>query len=164
VPETILTPIDSRAFRRACGRFATGVTIVTLKDASGQPQGMTVNSFTSVSAQPPLVLVCVDFSSNMLPHFRASSHYAVNVLAGSQQELSNRFASRGVDRFDEVEFYEGVHGVPLLPGTLVQLECAIRNEVEAGDHALFIAEVVAIHNGDDTRPLLFFDSAYRTMA
>jgi flavin reductase (DIM6/NTAB) family NADH-FMN oxidoreductase RutF len=154
------SPIHPKLFRRACGRFATGITVATLIGTDGLPHGMTVNSFTSVSAVPPLVLVCVDYSSNLLPHFRAARHFGVSVLNEDQQDLSNRFATKGQDRFGGTPWDPGVTGVPLIPGALARMECEIRNVVEAGDHAVFIAEVLRTDIADG-RPLLFFDSAYR---
>jgi flavin reductase (DIM6/NTAB) family NADH-FMN oxidoreductase RutF len=156
-------PIDTRAFRRACAKYATGVTITTLIGTDGAPHGLTVNSFASVSLAPPLVLVCIDYASHVLPHFRAATHYGVNVLAEEQQELSNRFAQRGVDRFLGVTWDKGETGVPLLPGSLAHFECAIRNVVEAGDHAIFIAEVVKFDLADGPS-LLYFDGGYRKVA
>jgi flavin reductase (DIM6/NTAB) family NADH-FMN oxidoreductase RutF len=154
--------VDPKLFRRTCARFATGITVATLIGTDKLPHGMTVNSFTSVSAVPPLVLVCVDYSSNLLPHFRAATHYGVNVLNEDQQDLSNRFAAKGQDRFIGVTWDRGETGVPLLPGALAHMECAIRNVVEAGDHAIFIAEVIRASISEG-KPLLFFDSGYRKM-
>jgi len=154
--------IDAKLFRRACSRFATGITVATLIGTDDLPHGMTVNSFTSVSAVPPLVLVCVDYSSNLLAHFRAARHFGVSILNEDQRDLSNRFATKGQDRFGGVPWDAGQTGVPLIPGALARMECAIRNVVEAGDHAIFIAEVLRTDIGEG-RPLLFFDSAYRTM-
>ncbi|MBK5294986.1 MAG: flavin reductase family protein [Acidobacteriia bacterium] len=155
----LLSPIDPRTFRRACSKFATGITIVTLTGTDGLPHGMTVNAFTSVSLSPPLVLVCVDHSSSLLAHFRAATHYGVNVLNKTQQDLSNRFAMRGLDRFLGLSWDKGSSGVPLLPGSLAHMECEIRNTFTAGDHDIFIAEVMRVHiaNGE---PLLFFDGGY----
>ena len=159
----LLYPIDPRTFRRTCSKFATGVTIVTLTGSDGLPHGMTVNSFTSVSVSPPLVLVCVDHSSNLLAHFRAATHYGVNVLSKTQQELSNRFASRGLDRFSDQCWEKGASSVPLLTGSLAHMECEIRNTVTAGDHDIFIAEVMRVHTAD-AKPLLFFDGGYQDLA
>jgi flavin reductase (DIM6/NTAB) family NADH-FMN oxidoreductase RutF len=150
-------------FRRCCAKFATGVTIATVLDASGVPHGLTVNSFTSVSLAPPLVLICIDYSSNVLPLFRGARHYGINVLAADQQELSTRFATRGQDRFDGVDWTPGRTGVPLIPGVLAQIECAVRNVIEAGDHAVFLAEVVRVEH-QPGRPLLYFDSGYGRLA
>ena len=154
--------MDAKAFRRACAKYATGITIAAAIDGQGAPHGLTVNSFTSVSMTPPLVLVCIDYSSNTLPVFRQAAGYGISVLGEEQEPLSARFATRGQDRFDGVAWKAGETGVPLLDGALAHLECVTRNVVEAGDHAVFIAEVVRIQTREG-KPLLFFDSAYRRL-
>ena len=155
--------IDPKTFRRACAKYATGICIASIIGADDLPHGMTVNSFTSVSAVPPLVLVCVDYSSNLLRHFRATSHYGLSILSEHQQSLSDRFAARGQDRFTGVDWLPGKTGVPLIPGALAQMECKIQQIVEAGDHAIFIAEVVSAEIAGG-KPLLFFDSSYGGVA
>ena len=151
--------IDSDAFRQTCAKFAAGVTITTVQGKGETPYGITVNSFTSVSCVPPLVLVCIDYCSSILPHFRTASYFGVNVLHESQQEFSVRFSQRELDRFEGVDWRFGIHGVPLIEGVIAQLECAVTQIVEAGDHAIFLGEVV------DARfwpgpPLLYFGSDY----
>ncbi len=155
-------PVDAARFRRACSKFATGVAIATVVSSDGQPHGMTVNSFTSVSLEPPLVLVCVDAGGNMAGLFAQASHYGVNVLRESQADLSNRFSQRGFDRFDSVAWTRGAAGVPMLDGALARFECAVRHRVVAGDHSILIAEVVAAEY-EDGAPLLYFDSGYRAL-
>jgi len=146
-------------FRRVCGRFATGITVVTAMDHDGNPHGMTANSFTSVSLEPPLVLVCVDHRAKMLETLKRADGFGINVLSEVQRDLSQAFARRGENRFNGVEWHAGQTGVPLLPGALAWLECALVNAVNAGDHAILIARVdhAACHEG---RPLLYFASAY----
>jgi flavin reductase (DIM6/NTAB) family NADH-FMN oxidoreductase RutF len=155
-------PIDETSFRRACARFATGVAVATVIDAAGVPHGLTVNSFTSVSLKPPLVLICVDYGSTVLPMFRAAAHFGVNVLREDQREISAKFARRGEDRFDGVVWRPGEAGVPLLEGALASFVCAMRQMVEAGDHAVLIGEVAGVEFSDGM-PLLYFGSAYRRM-
>lgn len=152
--------VDATQFRRTCARFATGIAIATVNDEEGAPHGMTVNSFTSVSLVPPLVLFCVDYSANLLPLFRLARYYGLSVLSEEQEFLSSRFAQRGQDRFDGVDWFAGQMGVPLIPGALAHLECEVRQVVEAGDHAIFIAEVVTAGTAGG-QPLLYFDSNYR---
>jgi flavin reductase (DIM6/NTAB) family NADH-FMN oxidoreductase RutF len=151
--------LNGEHFRRACGRFATGITVVTTLDHEGNPHGMTANSFTSVSLDPPLVLVCVDFRAKILLTLRKAERLGINVLSEGQRELSQAFARRGENRFDGVDWHAGESGVPLLPGALAWLECALQNVVDAGDHAVLIARVhrAAYHEG---RPLLYFASDY----
>src|SRR5438874_12772186 len=111
-------PVEPHHFRRACSKFATGVTIVTALDPQGAPHGMTVNSFTSVSLSPPLVLVCIDRQTAMLDYFAVGKHFAINVLHEEHKDLSTAFSRRGCDRFEGVEWRGGETGVPLLPDML----------------------------------------------
>lgn len=154
--------VDSVSFRRACSRFATGITIATVMAADGTPQGFTANSFTSVSAEPPLILLCIDRRANVLPYFQAADYFGINVLSLEQKELSMRFASRGLDRFSGVEWRRGAGEAPLLEGTLAQFECARREVWEAGDHLVFLGEVVAARHNDGA-PLLYYASGYREL-
>jgi flavin reductase (DIM6/NTAB) family NADH-FMN oxidoreductase RutF len=142
--------------------FATGVTIVTAVAPDGSPAGMTVNSFTSVSADPPQVLVCVDRRSRMHDLFRDGASFAVNVLSESQREVSARFASPVEDRFAGIGWKAGETGAPLLPETLALFECAVRQAVAAGDHTIVVGEVVRLDSAPG-RPLLFFGSGYRSL-
>ena len=156
------SPIDKRQFCDVCGRFATGITIITTLGADQAPHGMTANSFTSVSLAPPLVLFCVDHRAGILPHFRGSKYFAINVLNENQQQLSAHFARPGHDRFDGVSWQPGHGGVPLLPDVLATLECAVTQRLEAGDHDIFIGEVLQAH-WREGRPLLYFASRYRKL-
>jgi len=153
-------PVTSEEFRRACGRFATGVTIASVLDRSGAPHGLTVNSFSSVSLEPPLILISLGHKVSVINHFRAAKSFAINVLTAEQQPLSDRFARKGHDRFDGLEWRRGVTEVPLLPGVLATIECDVYKIVPMGDHDLFVGEVmhVTVRDGD---PLLYFASSYR---
>jgi flavin reductase (DIM6/NTAB) family NADH-FMN oxidoreductase RutF len=151
--------VDADKFRKTCARFATGIAVATISGTDGQPFGITVNSFTSVSCAPPLVLVCVDYRSSILPHFRNTAFYGINVLGEDQKDLSVRFSQAELDRFETVAWRNGETGVPLLDGVLAQMECRVTQTVEAGDHAIFIGEVVGARCRDG-RPLLYFASSY----
>jgi flavin reductase (DIM6/NTAB) family NADH-FMN oxidoreductase RutF len=153
-------PVTSEEFRRACGRFATGVTIASVLDAAGTPHGLTVNSFTSVSLEPPLILISLGHKVTVIDHFRAAKHFAINILTAEQQPLSDRFARKGHDRFNGLEWRRGVTGVPLLPGVLAAIECAVYKIVPMGDHDLFVGEVMHITVREGS-PLLYFASSYR---
>ncbi len=137
--------------------------ITTVLDSEGAPHGMTVNSFTSVSLEPPLVLVCIDHKARIRDHFLTSEFFAINILRESQEDLSSRFARPGEDRFGRVEWYAGETGMPLLPDALATLECAVFQRAEAGDHTILIGEVVSAtrHEG---RPLIYFSSGYRGLS
>lgn len=137
-----MTRPDSRALRDAFGRFATGVTVITTREADGTPRGLTANSFSSVSLEPPLVLVCISHHVHSYAAFCAAPHFAVNILGSDQRALSDLFASRAADKFERAEWHEGSEGVPLLPGSLGTLICARRNLVDAGDHVILIGEVL----------------------
>jgi len=154
--------VDPLSFRRACARFATGITIATVLGSDGTPQGFTANSFTSVSVDPPMVLLCIDRSANVLPHFQAAPQFGINVLSAEQKELSMRFATRGQDRFEGVGWRTGVGSSPILEGALAQFECLTRQVWEAGDHLIFLGEVIAAHY-EDGAPLLYYASAYREL-
>ncbi len=136
--------IDPRELRDVLGNFVTGVTVVTTLDGEGQPRGFTANSFTSVSLDPPLVLVCIAKDASTFEHFRSASGYAVNILAESQRELSGHFASRRDDKFDGVSWFRGPAGNPLLPGVVAWLDCTLHQQVDAGDHLVLIGRVEAL--------------------
>jgi flavin reductase (DIM6/NTAB) family NADH-FMN oxidoreductase RutF len=161
VPPCIPT-VDSAAFRHACGKFATGITIVTVIGPDGLPHGMTVNSFTSVSLEPPLVLVCIDRKATILPKLQAARYFGINVLSESQQDLSAQFARRGMDRFEAVPWFPGELSVPLLDGALAQYECSVNSVTEGGDHLIFIGEVQHLQCFAG-RPLLYYASGYATL-
>jgi flavin reductase (DIM6/NTAB) family NADH-FMN oxidoreductase RutF len=154
--------VGPQAFLRACAQFTTGVAIITVLDPDGAPHGMTVNSFTSVSLEPPLVLVCIDHKAGILEYFVKSESFAINILRETQQSLSMRFARPGEDRFGSVKWYAGDAGMPLIPDALAFLECAVFQRLESGDHTVLIGEVVSAtrHEG---RPLLYFSSNYRRL-
>jgi len=155
--------LDRETFRKVCGRFATGIAVATVRGRDGKPTGLTINSFASVSAAPPLVLICIDYRCSALADFRSNSWFAVNILTEAQQDLSVRFAESQGDRFAGVSWREGETGAPLLEGCLAALECCVSQVVEAGDHAIFLAEVVRGEWLEDGRPLLYFASSYGTL-
>jgi flavin reductase (DIM6/NTAB) family NADH-FMN oxidoreductase RutF len=155
-------PVDGKEFRRLLGHFAAGVTVITTKGGDERPYGLTATAFSSVSLDPPLVLVCVDKKSETHPHFGASGVYAVNFLTNGQVDLSNRFAKSGGDKFAGVQWTRGTLGAPLLSSALANLECRISNVVDAGDHTIFIGRVEsgAVLSGE---PLLYFNGSYRSL-
>lgn len=153
------TESESRQYRRALSRFATGVAVMTTLQDTGVPAGVTVNSFSSVSLEPPLVLWSLALSSSMFVHFERGGHFGVNVLARDQTELSRRFATRGLDRFAGVSWAPGPTGVPLLANVLATFECAVQDRHPAGDHVIFVGRVLHYREaaGD---PLVFHSGAY----
>lgn len=153
-------------FRKAMGRFATGVTVITV-DHDGEVHGMTANAFTSVSLDPMLVLVCVDHRAKTHAHLHARKRFGVNVLADDQRTISEYYA-RPLRTHENAEeeagacFDRTAHGTPVLHGALAYLECRLHTAQDAGDHTIFIAEVedVVVRDGD---PLLFFRANYRSI-
>lgn len=152
-------PIDPMEFRKALGAFATGVTIITARAADGTPLGMTVNSFNSVSLNPPLVLWSLANSSLSFDAFCKAEHWAVHVLAADQEDLSGRFARRGEDKFKGLELDTGVGGIPLLKGCSARFQCRTASQYQGGDHVIFIGEVLAFDR-DETAPLVFHGGKY----
>lgn len=160
--ESPLQTPTAEAFRRACGRFATGVAIATTLDPAGTPCGLTINSFSSVSLDPPLILFCLDRTSQAVDAFSASSSFVINILDRSQRDLSQRFARRQEDRFDGLEWRRGLSGAPVLPHCLAVLECRRHAVLEGGDHLIFVGEVVSV-DARDGDPLLYFAGRYRQL-
>jgi flavin reductase (DIM6/NTAB) family NADH-FMN oxidoreductase RutF len=138
---------ESRAdlqFRRACSKFPTGVTVTTGVRDDGMPYGLTVSSFTSVSLDPPLVLICIDHRSRIIPHLISGQFFGVNVLNEDQQELSARFARHSSEQFSDVSWYRGEKGVPLLCDVSASFECRLTDTLSAGDHLIVIGHVFHI--------------------
>lgn len=153
---------DPRALRASLGRFATGVTIMTAAGNGGGPVGLTANSFTSLSLDPPLILWSLRADSPSLFAFEVDAHFAVNVLADAQADLSRRFASRVPDKFAEVAYAVNDSGVPLLHGAAAWFECRTESRQAAGDHVLFIGAVLR-HSASEQEPLLFHSGHYRLL-
>jgi flavin reductase (DIM6/NTAB) family NADH-FMN oxidoreductase RutF len=158
--------IDSREFRNTMGRFATGVTVVTVKVGS-ERRGMTANAVTSLSLHPPMLLVCVDRSASMHPLFEVADAFAVNILAADQQPMSDFFArhSDASEVLGGFAYSDGKTGSPLMEGALASVECRVAERYDGGDHMIVLGRVEAIHNArPDEDPLLFFSGKYRAIA
>jgi len=156
----VVAPDD---FRRVLSHFATGVTIVTTRDTDGRPTGLTVSAFCSVSLDPPQILVCVDHKSQSYPSLRDRDHFAVNFLADAHENVSRRFATTRLDKFDGVPHRLTAHGVPLIEGALAQLECRVVSRHVEGDHTILVGLVEEAHNGAG-EPLLYFRGKYHRLA
>lgn len=141
------------------GHFATGVTVITTRDKDQKPHGLTANAFTSLSLQPPLVLVCVDKKVQCYGCFDESKLFSVNILAEGQEEISRRFATKGVEKFEGVPSRLGKNGVALLDGAIAHLECRIVNSFDGGDHTVYIGEILHA-DAPGGRPLVFFQGKY----
>lgn len=154
---------DARTFRDALGCFATGVTIVTAMDADGLPVGLTANSFTSVSLDPPLLLVCIANNAGTRPVLESAERFAVNVLQIGQQPTSNRFAGRGEDRFASTPWQVGEFGTPVLTGSLASFECSRHALHDGGDHIILVGRVMKAMFEPRRDPLLYFRGKYRRL-
>ena len=148
--------------RNALGSFATGVTIITTLGKNGQKVGMTANSFNSVSLTPPLILWSIGKSTNCFEDFMAAEAFAVHVLAEDQQDLSNRFATTGIDRFAELECTKGFLGTPILPHYSACFQCKMSHQYEGGDHIIMLGEVIEF-NDNQHQPLLFHRGNYNNL-
>lgn len=153
--------IDTRALRDAFGTFATGITVVTCREADGTPRGFTANSFTSVSLDPPLLLVCIAKGAASFEAFAAASHFGVSVLGEEQKEVSGLFATRRADKFEAAPWHAGHAGVPLVDAALGWFACARHRLVDAGDHVILIGRVEAFGERDGA-PLGYFRGSYFT--
>jgi flavin reductase (DIM6/NTAB) family NADH-FMN oxidoreductase RutF len=152
--------LDRRDFRRALGQFATGVTVVTARTPDGRKAGVTVNSFSSVSLDPPLVLWSLSRQAPSFSDFVHATHFAVNVLASNQHHLSRQFSTPLADKFSGVEFEEGLGGVPLLSGVNAHFICRNVRQYDGGDHMIFLGEVED-YKYTDGEPLVFHSGRYR---
>lgn len=152
---------DPRLLRQALGRFATGVTVITTRTPDGKYEGLTANSFSAVSLDPPLVLWSLRLASPSLPGFKEAGHFVVNVLSAEQSQTSRHFATPRHDKFENVVFSPGIAGCPLLDGSLAIFECRTESMIEGGDHMIFIGRVVCAHHRD-AAPLIFAAGQYGT--
>lgn len=156
--------LDPDRFRAALGRFACGVTILTVRDADGTDHGMTVSAFCSVSLTPPLVLACIDKTADMYDLLEGASYFGISILAEGQEALSRRFAEPSPEegRFEGVGFSRGDSGVALLNDALAHMECRRLTRHDAGDHGIYVGEVESATLGTD-RPLLYYRGGYAQM-
>jgi flavin reductase (DIM6/NTAB) family NADH-FMN oxidoreductase RutF len=160
-----LSTIDPATFRSVLGRFASGVTVVTVRDIQHYDHGMTVTAFWSVSLEPPLVQVCIGKAASLhgvLATGNTASHFAVNILSSKQEALARRFAEEHPDRFDGVGFARGVTGAPILDDCLDVIECEVLHRHEAGDHTIVIGAVIATATNEGS-PLLYYRGGYASI-
>jgi flavin reductase (DIM6/NTAB) family NADH-FMN oxidoreductase RutF len=149
-------------FRQLLGRFATGVTIITLSGPEGQPQGMTASSLASVSLHPPLVSVCIDHTAELHDTILEAREFVVNILASHQEALSRRFADRHEDRFEGVGYHRTAEGLVLLDGALAHIECQRHAVYPGGDHSIVLGRVIG-GSSSDGHPLLYYRGGYATL-
>ena len=152
--------ISPDEFRHVLSHFASGVTVITACDRDGRPTGLTASAFTSVSLEPPLILVCVDHKAQSYPALIASKTFAVNILCLEQEAVSRRFATTKIDnKFDGVPFTLSALGLPLIGNALAPLECATDNVQLEGDHTIFVGRVEGAHAGSGA-PLVYYRGRY----
>lgn len=154
---------DTRLFRDALGQFATGVAIITARSPDYEDLGMTASSFTAVSLRPPLVLFCIDRRAYSLSHWLDATSYGVSVLAEGQDRLASQFAKPLGDKWANVHFRRGQAGIPLISGATAHFECHSRDQIEGGDHIMFVAEVLRYHVHRLLRPLVFCQGRYNEL-
>lgn len=157
--------IESRDFKRAMAHLAGAVTVITTHDESGQPWGFTATTFCSLSLEPPLVLCCLSKDAECYQAFLNGRAFAVNILSEQQRDLAQRFARKGRTKYEETTFVSGKQGLPLLPDTLLSLECRIQNIYPGGDHIILIGLVEESTPGADLaalNPLLYYAQTYGT--
>jgi flavin reductase (DIM6/NTAB) family NADH-FMN oxidoreductase RutF len=154
-------PVNHRALRKALGRFATGVTVITTRTPTGKFEGLTANSFSAVSLDPPLVLWSLKRNAPSLPGFQGAGYFAVNVLAVAQSELAHHFATPHKNKFAGIPYSPGLGGSPLLHDTLAAFECSIETTIDGGDHVIFLGRVHRASHRDG-EPLIFSAGRYGT--
>src|SRR5579859_5416208 len=155
-------PIEKNQLRQVMGHFATGVTIITTLNKDGQMHGLTANAFTSVSLEPPLLLISVDKKAESYPFFEQSRVFTVNILADDQEALSRRFAVSGGPKFEGVAYRPGANGAAILEGTVGYIECTLGATYPGGDHTIYLGEIQEAATVD-RKPLLFFRGGYRAL-
>ncbi len=164
-PTPHIDAIDPKLFRQLLGCFPTGVAVITTNAADGRPAGLTCNSFSSVSLEPPLVLFSLRKASSLLRAFVEADTFAINILSQSQDVLSARFASSKIaDKFEGVAWRPGPLGTPLIDDCLASFECRVHARHEAGDHEIFIGEVKHMATGSADHALVFYKGAYMMLA
>jgi len=152
--------IEAATFRQVLGNYPTGVCVITAMDGQGKPCGMVVGTFTSVSIDPPLVGFLPDKRSSSWPVIEQAGHFCVNVLASEQTALCRQLASSGPDKFVGVEYVLSPHGLPILEGAMVSIECKLHSVTEAGDHWFVMGQVLGLEARRETDPMLFFRGRY----
>lgn len=155
---------DKRAFRQALGSFPTGVAVVTAVTAARHPMGITVNSFTSVSLHPPMVLWCLDRRSDRFETFTRTDRFTISVLGTAHEDVSARLARQGSHRLDGIELIETELGPPALAEALAFFECLTEAVYEGGDHAILLGRVVRFARREAGAPLVFFRGKYGALA
>ena len=155
---------DSRAFRDALGHFATGVAVITAAGQGGTPLGLTINSFASVSLDPPLILWSLDRGSDRFAALMAAKHFAVNMLGAESRDLAQRLARKGQSGLEGAAVRTGAHGLALLTDAIAHFECAVEHRHDGGDHVIFVGRVLAHDHRSHGDPLIYYRGRYRALS
>jgi 4-nitrophenol 2-monooxygenase / 4-nitrocatechol 4-monooxygenase, reductase component len=155
-------PIERNELRRVMGHYATGVTVITTFSKEGKLHGLTANAVSSLSLDPPLLLICVDKKAESYSSFEESGVFTINILADDQEDLSRRFAVSGGEKFEGVAYRRGANGAPILNGALGHLECKLYATYEGGDHTIYLGLIEEAQTRE-AKPLLFFRGGYREL-
>jgi flavin reductase (DIM6/NTAB) family NADH-FMN oxidoreductase RutF len=155
-------PIEKNELRRVMGHFATGVTVITTLSKEGKLHGLTANAVSSLSLEPPLLIICVDKKAESYSSFEESGVFTVNILADDQEDISRRFAVSGGEKFEGVAYRRGANGAPILSGALAHLECKLHASYEGGDHTIYLGLIEEAETRE-VKPLLFFRGGYREL-
>ena len=159
------SPLDPKALRHVFGQFCTGVTVVCATDAQQRRYGITVNSFSSLSLDPPLALFALIRDSETLKIIEAAGAFSINILADNQQDVSNRLAKKGgPEKMDGVATHPGVTGARIVEGSIGYMDCILHNSYDGGDHVILVGEIKQAAVGEPLPPLLYFRSGYKTVA
>ena len=154
---------DPKDFRNVLGSFPTGVTVITTKDADGNRYGVTANSFNSVSLDPPLVLWSIGKTSTSYDAFMAAEFFNIHILAADQEAISNNFAKSGGDKYDGIDYQDGIEGAPVVAGCAAVMQCKIEHQYEGGDHIILVGRVME-YQYDDKDSLVFSRGRYASLA
>jgi len=160
---TPIGTIDPEGLRDILRRFAAGVTVITSLNQQERPAGMTATAFTSVSLEPPQVLVCVNAGARTRQAIESHAGFVVNILSAEQEHVARRFASSASDKFEGIAWHPGMTGAPVLDGALATVECRVAQAIEAGSHVIYVGSVLDGRLGSG-RPLLYFEGAYRLLS
>ncbi|MCR8924277.1 flavin reductase family protein [Dasania sp. GY-MA-18] len=155
---------DPLVFRKALGKFPTGVCVVAAEPEGEAPFGMTINSFSSVSLDPPLVLWSIQNNSECFPLFEKAATFSINILADDQQDISNTYAKKGSHELAAEHFHMGAANMPVINGAIASFECKVWARYPGGDHVILVGEVVEMEEGELKKPILFHDGAYGNIA
>lgn len=154
------TTIDPAVFREVLGSYPTGVCVISALDAEGQPTGMVVGTFTSVSLDPPLVGFLPDKGSSSWPKIEETGHFCVNVLGSDQQQVCRQVAAKGPDKFIDVKYELSANNLPIITDALANIECVLHSVTDAGDHWFVLGSVLSMKTARDADPMLFHRGRY----